>query len=405
MRTLAAAPLVVLLSCSGGSGPGDAGAASGASGPTGAKSGGAGTPADAGPDGGLPAASSCTPLTAPDPDGGIDVVIVSGAEFGSSAPQDFTVCLPPGPFAQAFLRYQAVGGSGADCAIPAGWYSGICSPSGDHVDRVISNGIVLPPEQGDAGMADGGFYLELNRGVTTYGGTTAYEQDISFAAPLLSGETTFRLLLENGCTKGGWEVSASVRLVPGPSSSSAFSRAAPAFTLQRIADDPSAQGSGAQAWVDLPAAFPSARLLVFATGHNNQGTGCEEFCPGHAISFAVDGADAGTVKPSLGQGDPSCVGCCDGCGGPGGCAANAGWCGQEQQRGACGGATMSCDAASGCCGASGVGREGWCPGKPAPAYLFPVGDLEAGRHAVHFVAPGSATAGGYWLISAAVVAP
>ncbi len=357
-------------------------------------------PTDAGADAGR---APCASRAVADGDGGFDVAIASAEAFTGYGPQDFTVCLPPGPFAKAVLTYQAVGGSGADCADHASWYPAsdpICSATGDHVDRVLSNGLVFPPEVADGGMADGGFYLELNRAVTNYGGTTAFQADLSFAAPLLGGTTTFRSYLQTGCSKGGFSVTESLHLVPGAPPATAFALAAGGLQFQRIADDPQAGSSGANVELELPMAFPAAQLLVFATGHNGQGQACEEFCPGKTVVFTVDGADAGTLEPRMGAGDPTCVACCDGCGGAQGCAVQGcapGGCGQ--------GVPMTCTAASGCCGAAAIEREGWCPGKASPPYLLPVGDLAPGRHALHFTAPGAATQGGYWLISAALVAP
>jgi hypothetical protein len=297
------------------------------------------------------------------------------------------VCLPAGPFATATLRFEAVGGGGADCAQR---YNSACSASGDHVDRVVSNGLVFPPELGDAGLADGGFYLELDRAVTTYGGVTSYDRDLSEAAPLLGGgKTTFRLTLQNGCSQGGWAVSASLHLVPGPWPAGAFSEAAPGISYTRVGDDADAGEGWLQTEVQLAAPLHGAQLLVFATGHNSAGQACEEFCPGDAVAFALDGVDAGVFAPTMGARDPSCVAGCDGCVGcPGGCASG-----------------FFCSAASGCCEASGVAREGWCPGEPSPPVLLPLGDLSAGAHTLTFTSPGAVTTGGYWLVSANLVAP
>ncbi len=300
-------------------------------------------------------------------------------------------CLTPGPFAQAIWTFSTQGGDGQDCAsYPAGWYSGVCSPSGDHVDRIIANGLILPTEVGDAGLADGGYFVEFDRAITNYGGLTSYTRDVSILGPLLGGgETTFRLYVQNGCTDGGYMVNASLHLLPGKAPALTFSQTAPGISFVRVSDQPDGGGGSQSAQVNLAQPLPGAQLLVFATGHNDQGLSCEEFCPGDQVAFTFDGADAGVLTPELGKGNPACVAGCDGCGSE--CSASS-----------CTG-TSFCSAASGCCEASSVNREGWCPGLPAPLYLLPLGDLAAGPHRLLFASPGAVTPGGYWELSANLV--
>jgi hypothetical protein len=295
--------------------------------------------------------------------GCMDVTVTSGLEFSSYATQDVTVSMPnAGPFSKVEWNFQAQGGTLAQCTDR---YNCCCSSTGDYVDRVISNGLVLPG-------ADGGTEIEFDRAITNYGGLTSYSRDITALAPLLGANPTFRIAVQNGCTNGGYQVQASLHLEPGTPPAPSFSQAVQGISFVRILDDADAGFGSDSVQVSLSSPINSAQLYVFATGHNSQGLSCEEFCPGNPINFAVDGADAGTLTPQMGANDPSCVAGCDGCGH---------------------------------CGASSVNREGWCPGKPSRPYLLPIGSLPAGPHQISFTSPGAVTAGGYWLVSASIVAP
>jgi hypothetical protein len=289
-------------------------------------------------------------------DGSIDVEVVSSAVFGSYDAQRFTVCLPARPFASVEWRFHTEGGKVADCPLHT-----ICGKTGDHVDRIISSRLVTAA----------GEEIELDRGITSYGGVTDYARDLTAFSPMLHGEVTFSVAVETGCARG-YQASATLHLVPGDPPAGGLSRARIAIPYGRAAAGASASTPAIDDPITLTEPLAGASLMIFATGHNSAGKSCEEFCPGRSIVASVDGVTVGTARPEMGGADPSCVAGCDGCGN---------------------------------CQASSVSREGWCPGKPSPPIVFPVGDLAAGPHTISFAAPESDTEGGYWQISAALVAP
>ncbi len=295
----------------------------------------------------------------------MDVTVAKDLEFSSYSPQDVTVCLPPGPFRQVTWTFTAQGGALAQCTQRDS--TGVCNSTGDYVDRIIENGLVL-------GSGADAPELELDRAVTAYGGTTNYTRDLTQFERLLGGQDTFRLSVQTGCKQGGYSATAVLHLVKGLPTDSGrhWGTAMQVFPAQRVADDASAGFGSASAKIHLAEALSGATLLVFATGHNNKGQACEEFCAGAQIELTVDGTSLGTVAPVQGGNDPHCVAGCDGCGH---------------------------------CQASSVAREGWCPGEASTQLGFFVGALSAGDHTFTFKSLNAVTQGGYWVVSAALVAP
>ncbi len=216
--------------------------------------------------------------------------------------------------------------------------------------------------------------LEVVRFITSYGGRTDFEVDVSELGPLLRGRKVLRAFIDTW-TSPAWTADVSLRYV-ADSTWDAPVWAAPVFYTDSF------QRKGMPEGVDLPVEIPPglARVVlrVFSTGHCTDGRDADEFIS-KANVITIDGIGAARFHPwrtdcrNFRDRNPYCSRWTDGS-----------W-------------------------SSDYSRSGWCPGTEVVPLEFDLTDrLPAGKHTVHYaiedMRPEDAAGNhGYWRVSAALV--
>lgn len=234
----------------------------------------------------------------------------------------------------------------------------------DRYDRAGSIRITIP------GAPD----LEVLRFITSYGGRTDHEVDVTALAPLLQGRRTFTAHIDTW-TSPAWTVDFSLRYTPVSDYDNA-SWAAPVYCTDNFNREKMPGGDSAT--VVIPPGLARVVLRYTATGHCTDGVDADEFVS-KANVIAVDGVVVARFHPwrddcrSFRDRNPYCARWTDG--------------------------SWSSDYA----------RSGWCPGVEVLPQEFDLTDhLRAGRHTVRIaiedMRPKDAKGNyGYWRVAAAIV--
>jgi len=223
-------------------------------------------------------------------------------------------------------------------------------------------------------VAEGTPDLEIVRFVTSYGGRTEHEVDVSDLAPLLTGRRDIRAFIDTW-TSPGWRIDFSLRYEPDTTYD------APAWVLPVLYTDSFNRrddGGGMETRVEVPQGLARTVLRYFSTGHCTDGRDEDEFVS-KANVISVDGVAVARVHPwrddcrRFRDRNPYCARWTDGS-----------W-------------------------SSDYSRSGWCPGVEVLPMEFDLSDhLTPGPHTIRFaiedVRPiDEAGHFGYWRVSASLV--
>lgn len=221
---------------------------------------------------------------------------------------------------------------------------------------------------------DQGPDLELARFITSYGGRTDHEVDVSELAPLLRGPRRFRVFIDTWVTPA-WRVDCALRYEPD-SIYAPPSWAVPVLLVDSF--NRKDHGEGAEAEVTVPPGLARVVLRYVSTGHCTDGRDADEF-ESKANVISVDGRVVARVHPwrddcrRYRDRNPYCSRWADGS-----------W-------------------------SSDYSRSGWCPGVEVLPQEFDLTDhLGPGQHRIRVVIeemrPEDAQGNyGYWRVSAALV--
>jgi hypothetical protein len=218
--------------------------------------------------------------------------------------------------------------------------------------------------------------IELMRFVTGFGGPGTFEQDVTAMAPLLAGQTTFRIFIST-YKKPAWTVTLSLDYLAGDAGYRRPVYAQPLFNNPSVI----AGQNKLQATIEVPSGLARPRIHVLSTGHATDGTGGDEFIS-RAHILRVDGNEVARWKPwaedvtSLRSLNPMS--------------------GRDIIDGR---ELWSCD----------LDRSGWRPNEIVVPLRIPVPELSPGKHLVELeivgIRPKDASGNfGYWRTSAVVVA-
>ncbi|MBM3285887.1 MAG: hypothetical protein FJY88_00835, partial [Candidatus Eisenbacteria bacterium] len=141
-------------------------------------------------------------------------------------------------------------------------------------------------------VAEGTPDLEIVRFVTSYGGRTEHEVDVSDLAPLLTGRRDIRAFIDTW-TSPGWRVDFSLRYEPDTTYD------APAWVLPVLYTDSFNRrdnGGGMETRVEVPQGLARTVLRYFSTGHCTDGRDEDEFVS-KANVISVDGVAVARVHP------------------------------------------------------------------------------------------------------------
>ncbi len=223
-------------------------------------------------------------------------------------------------------------------------------------------------------VVDGRPDLEIVRFMTSYGGRTEHEVDVTALAPLLRGACTFRAFVDTWVSPG-WRIDFSLRYTPVADYDNATWGTPVYYTDSFNRHDMS---SGAETAVDIPPGLSRVVLRYVSTGHCTDGTDADEFIS-KANVISVDGVVVARFHPwrddcrAFRDRNPYTARWTDG--------------------------TWSSD----------YSRSGWCPGVEVPPIEFDLTDhLTAGRHTIRFAVEemrprDESDHFGYWRISAHLV--
>ena len=221
-----------------------------------------------------------------------------------------------------------------------------------------------------AGMPD----LEIVRFMTSYGGRTDHEVDVSELAPLLRGRRDIRAFVDTWVSPG-WRVDFSLRYEPDTTYDAPV-WARPIFYTDSM--NRKEHESGVAVPVEIPSGLARVVLRYVSTGHCTDGRDEDEFVS-KANVISVDGVVVARFHPwrddcrAFRERNPYCARWSDGS-----------W-------------------------SSDYRRSGWCPGAEVEPTEFDLTDhLTPGKHTFRFVVldmrPGNAEGDfGYWRISASLV--
>ena len=249
----------------------------------------------------------------------------------------------------------------------------------DKWDR--AGNVQLVPEQGPP--------VEIIKFVTSYGGRTDHEVDVSHLAPLLRGECTFRAFIDTWVTPA-WKIDFSLTFAPVAEEETpvwmepwldGFENRAPTWvepvfyeqnmTAELLADGPRA------ASVNMAGGDERVMLYYLVSGHCTDGSGADEFVSKWNV-IRVDGEEVHRFKPwradcrNFRDVNPYCRRWFEG--------------------------SWSAD----------FDRSGWCPGDwVEPVTVDVTETLPEGEHTVTFdienVRPREGEHYGYWRVSAYIV--
>jgi len=221
---------------------------------------------------------------------------------------------------------------------------------------------------------DGAPDVEVLRFITSYGGVTEHEADVTYLAPLLRGRRTLRVQIDTWVSPA-WRVDLSLRYEPD----SAVVRptwAAPVLRSDNFNRE--AMPDGDSVSVTVPPGLARVVMQYTATGHCTDGVDADEFIS-KANVISVDGVVVARFHPwrddcrRFRDRNPYCARWTDGS-----------W-------------------------SSDYSRSGWCPGDAvAPTELDLTDHLTPGRHTIRFVVEGMRPKDGkgnygYWRVAACLV--
>lgn len=216
--------------------------------------------------------------------------------------------------------------------------------------------------------------LEVLRFITSYGGRTDHEVDVTALAPLLAGRRTFLAHIDTW-TSPAWVVDFSLRYTPVADFDNA-TWAAPVYCTDNFNRERMPDGDSAT--IEIPPGLARVVLRYAATGHCTDGVDADEFVS-KANVIAVDGVVVARFHPwrddcrAFRDRNPYCARWTDGS-----------W-------------------------SSDYSRSGWCPGVEVMPQEFDLTDhLGPGRHtiriAIEDMRPKDAKGNyGYWRVSAVLV--
>jgi len=216
--------------------------------------------------------------------------------------------------------------------------------------------------------------LEVLRFITSYGGRTDHEVDVTALAPLLTGRRTFLVHIDTW-VRPAWTVDFSLRTTPVPDYDNA-TWATPVYFTDNFNRERMPRGDSAT--VTIPPGLSRVVLRYTATGHCTDGVDADEFIS-KANVIAVDGVVVARFHPwrddcrSFRDRNPYGARWTDGS-----------W-------------------------SSDYSRSGWCPGvEVAPTEIDLTDHLRAGRHTMRIeiedMRPQDEKGNyGYWRVAAALV--
>ncbi len=216
--------------------------------------------------------------------------------------------------------------------------------------------------------------LEIMRFMTSYGGRTEHETDVSYIAPLLQGEQTFRTFIDTW-TSPGWIVSFSLRYETSRDYDNA-TWATPVYYNDSFNQQD--QPNGAETEISIPDGLKRVAMIYFTTGHCTDGTNEDEFVS-KANVIRVDGNVVERFYPWRDD------------------------CRQYRERN-----PYTSHWADGSW-SSDYSRSGWCPGCEVKPYEIDLSDaLTTGKHSIKFaierMRPKNEKGDfGYWRVSAYLV--
>ncbi len=226
-------------------------------------------------------------------------------------------------------------------------------------------------------VREGAAPVELCRFMTSYGGATDHEVDVTHLAPLLTGTCEFEVFIDTWVSPA-WRVTAHLVSTPAPAGAPAAPRwAAPALYP---GGGLSAEAPVASAAFTVPAGVRRVAVAAVSTGHCTDGRDADEFITKDNV-LLLDGVEVHRWRPwrddceQLRALNPYCAKWSDG--------------------------SWSSDYA----------RSGWCPGDVARPLLVELGRLAPGEHTLTWTVEGIRARDpddpdghhGYWRVSAAVV--
>jgi len=131
--------------------------------------------------------------------------------------------------------------------------------------------------------------VEVFRAVTPFGADRTWLADVTDLAEWFGGERTVTASIDT--VEGAWEIDLRVLFTPGTPPRDVLA-------LIPIEYDPAVSSATdlPERRISIPSGAASAVLLWRATGHDEDGTGCDETCPKHFLA-SVDGTDRIDVVP------------------------------------------------------------------------------------------------------------
>lgn len=223
-------------------------------------------------------------------------------------------------------------------------------------------------------QAAGGPDLELFRFITSYGGRTEHEIDLSHLAPLLRGDVRLAAFIDTWVAPG-WMIDLSLRTEPDSTVDNA-TWAAPALFVESL-DLKSGDGT-ATGEVEIPPGLRHVVLRYITTGHCTDGRDADEFIS-KANVISVDGRVVHRLHPWRDD------------------------CRRYRDRNPY--TTRWTDGSW----SSDYSRSGWCPGLDVePVEIDLTDHLPAGRHTIRVAVEGirpvdAAGHYGYWRVSASLL--
>jgi hypothetical protein len=217
--------------------------------------------------------------------------------------------------------------------------------------------------------------LEIIKFVTSYGGTTSYDVDLSDLAPLLCGKCTIKGFIDTWVNPA-WKISLTLTYTPDSTVHNPIWAKGVYYEESFTRDKPG--NAGAKVTVDIPTGLHRVLLHYYVSGHCTDGTDADEFVQKDNVIY-VDGQVVYRFRPwrddcrELRAVNPYCRRWSDG--------------------------SWSCD----------YSRSGWCPGDIVkPLELDLTDHLTPGKHTIRFVVenvrPKDAKGNyGYWRLSSQVL--
>ncbi len=146
------------------------------------------------------------------------------------------------------------------------------------------------------GMPD----VEIVKFVTSYGGETSWEADVSHLTPLLRGDCTFVAFVDTWVTPA-WRVDLSLAFEAvdeptfwdEPTENPVWVRG---LLYEESMTEESVRNHPARMTVDIPEGTRRVELRYYATGHCTDGSGSDEFVPKDNV-IVVDGREVQRFRP------------------------------------------------------------------------------------------------------------